>query len=341
MSSPEKNLSSHSSVHSTTYPETVTPSTPAFMSSDLRPSSEVEKEDAKVKVEEENERPSLVKMIRHERARRIQLEEATSELSRVLEERQAEVSQVDITLEDVQSQIGKTQKDAERLEWELNSQEPELKALKEVGVQLTQTKMKLKSLKAKLKQQETDREEDRSLWQEYGDSLKAHAKDLSASIDAANEQASAFDQANSTFNSGQPPRARNTAIDLWKTAPEVLKELSELRELSDECDAQITVLNRSLCLVNEEIEEIDKLYLKLSSQAPDTDRPISDPKYSLNTPERASKRVWERELAILTEENKSLRSYVNRLVSRIIDLEEFQVVLHRDFDSLSLNVGNA
>lgn len=169
--------------------------------------------------------------------------------------------------------------------------------------------------------------------------------------------------------------------DFMKDAAQLMKEMSDLRDLEEQYDEQAATMKQSLGQLHQEIKKLEELHAQFSTQdglasssnhasGADTlgtsnspsgeghsnqntdnsasarlrlDEPVSPnsinsdlqpPSPSLGFPEMATQSHWDAELEALVEQNQSIRAYIDRLLSRIVDLDEFQIVLHRDFDSL-------
>ncbi|KAH9819063.1 hypothetical protein DFH28DRAFT_1022602 [Melampsora americana] len=318
------------------------------------------------------DRASLLKAIQHERTRRKQLDKATSELSLAIEERKGQVTDLDAQIADVKKGIEQEQAQCSRLEHQFQEQEEQIEAFKNAEAEQQKVTTQLKRVKAKLKNHMRIREEEQSSWEEYESYLKANIKQLSQEMDAVRDQEAEVN----------PPASE----DLFKDPAQLMKEMSDLRDLEEQYDAQVITMKKSLQELNEEIKKLEELKAELpsqvdsasssdltSSQQPptrgadpsgtsgtgesrdvqNTKNSISDrlkledpvspnsissefepPSPSLGYPEMASQSHWDAELEALVEQNEAIRAYIDRLLSRIVDLEEFQIVLHRDFDSM-------
>lgn len=97
------------------------------------------------------DRASLIKAIRHERARRKQLEKATSELSLTIEERKGQIIEVDAHIAEVKKGIDEELAQCSRLEHQYQEQEEQITAFKNAEDEQQKLTKQLQKVKAKLK----------------------------------------------------------------------------------------------------------------------------------------------------------------------------------------------
>ncbi|EGG12813.1 uncharacterized protein MELLADRAFT_87097 [Melampsora larici-populina 98AG31] len=313
------------------------------------------------------DRASLIKAIRHERTRRKQLEKATSELSLTIEERKVQVLEVDAHIAEVKKGIDQELAQCSRLEHQYQAQEEQISAFKNAEDEQRKLTNQLQKVKAKLKDHARIRDEEQLSWEEYESYLKANVNMFSQELQEVMKQEDQVNPPVSKDFMKDPAQLMKEmaelrdleeeydeqAVNMKQSLEQLNEEIKKLEELHTQFSSLVDPSSSSNHASGADTSGISNsrtgegqyaqnpnasasARLKLDEPvSPDTlNSDFAPPSPSLGFPELAPQSHWDVELEALVEQNQAIRAYIDRLLSRIVDLDEFQIVLHRDFDSL-------